>query len=143
VETELRIHDKTIVLQHIQAWKEESVGDGLGIVPSMKPTLFLAIKAISMERGHVLKLSPFSIWETSTTPGLSPWGRKNGLEKFSFENGGDGAEESFMDECSDTISDFDYAEIQQMKKREKKMNFERERESREWNLISLKLRMNY
>jgi hypothetical protein len=36
-----------------------------------------------------------------------------------------------MDECSDTISDFDYAEIQQMKKREKKMNFERERESRE------------
>jgi hypothetical protein len=84
-EIELRIHERTIVLHCVQAEMEGSIEDGLGMEQSRKLTLFLAVKAISIDRRQVLKLSPFKVWDTSIVLGLSQLWWKNGLEAFSLE----------------------------------------------------------
>ena len=49
------------------------------IEPSTKLSLFLVLRAISMDRFHEVKLTPLRAWETRLNPGWSDGWRKKGL----------------------------------------------------------------
>ena len=82
LEIELRIQELTtllILFQQAISWGPASAAGGRS-VPSTKPSLFLAFKAISMDLFHEMKLSPVRTWETRVSPGWSDGWRKKGLE---------------------------------------------------------------